>query len=188
MLGLYVDLETTGLEIPRAAILSFGAVADLPDGSVTEFYQLVRPNQEQWAEASPEALEVNGITYDMLKDQPTIDQASYLFLSWLSVNKIKAPEYVYIGQNPNFDLGFLRHYVKGLDFVGFPFENPVDNRKVYSILVGKKLAPYLKSRKSEFMSEALQVEPEPWPHNALEGARVVRRNNLEMARRLREGR
>lgn len=184
---LYVDIETSGLKPEEGAVmLAIGAVATLKGkgnvGKVAEFEGYILPTEEQWKLASPSALVVNGLTWNLLREKgkPAVDVIAD-FASWLMDNKVDATSHTYVGQNPKFDLGFLKFYAKdALSFVGFPWENFIDNRDLYSILVNRKVMPWLTKesggRKSENISTALGVEPEPFPHTALEGARVVKRN------------
>jgi DNA polymerase III epsilon subunit-like protein len=67
---IFVDLETSGLSPEHGArILSFGLIAD--DGTVTspiqELEVHVIPTEEQWAQASLQALDVNGLTMEFLQ-------------------------------------------------------------------------------------------------------------------------
>ena len=69
---IFVDLETSGLSPEHgAAILSIGMIAD--DGALTspisELEIHVIPTEEQWALASPQALEVNGLTHGVPASQ-----------------------------------------------------------------------------------------------------------------------
>jgi DNA polymerase III epsilon subunit-like protein len=180
---IFLDIETTGLEYSQGAvILSIGAVAELRGkknlGNSVEFYGLICPTREEFAAASPEALQVNGLTWETLEaNGKPFREVVEDFLRWLMEHKIDAKNYQYVGQNPNFDLGFLRFFLGDeLDFVNFPFEDPLDIRDLYSILVSRRVMKYLKRRTGENISIELGVEPEPKIHNALEGARVVKRN------------
>lgn len=187
---LFLDLETTGLKPEEGAvILSIGAVAPLRgkknEGKIAEFEAVVLPTPEQWAAASPRALEVNGMTWEYLTaNGRPLAAVVYDFMVWLQDNGISLQHYYLVGQNPEFDLSFVRYCMPELEFVGFPFDGFVDIRQLYSVLVSRKVMPYLPKEKGgrsgKNISLALGVEPEPDVHTALEGARVVRRNYLRM--------
>lgn len=182
---IFVDLETSGLEpMEGAVILAIGAVVEVPgkghEGELSEFNCYIKPTEMQWKNAKKEALEVNGITWEYLEEHGvTFEEARELFLSWLAKNKVESGRVIYVGQNPAFDQKFL-HYWMGieLDFMGFPSSEDeiFDIRKLYSILASRSVVPYLKNRNGHAISEALGVEQEPKPHQAIEGARVVKRN------------
>jgi DNA polymerase III epsilon subunit-like protein len=180
-----IDLETSGLDYNTGAvILSMGATVDvkLKKGEtemvVDEFYALVRPTEAQWKQASPKALEVNGLTWDVLqKDGKPLPDVCEDFLRWCVDHHVARGKASLVGQNPNFDMGFLRRFMGAeLDFIGFPWDDLFDVRDLYSILANRGKLPILKYRSGENIANALGVEPEPAIHNALEGAKVVRRN------------
>jgi DNA polymerase III epsilon subunit-like protein len=180
---IYVDLETTGLEPSKGAvILSIGAIGEVghnkADPGLQEFYGVVCPTEQQWRNAAPEALKLNGFTLEQLKAEgrPFADVRDD-FIRWLYVNRIIDRTHQYVGQSPQFDLKFLNYFMGAeLAAFDFPLSPPLDVRDLYSILVNRKLAPRLEYRSGENIAKALGVPPEPAVHNALEGAKVVRRN------------
>ncbi len=91
-----VDLETTGLDPRRDAIIEFGAVR-VCGGCIDErFSRLVNPERP----LDPFITRLTGITDHMLVDAPTIDDVLPAFLEF-------AGEDVILGHNVSFDLGFL---------------------------------------------------------------------------------
>lgn len=187
-LNLYVDLETSGLYPDKHVILAIGAVADISLKSTISFSCLVKPTQEQWDAASPEALHVNGLTWDRFEGAPTLQEAMQAFAGWLMGNDIADSGYGYVGQNPKFDIGFLQQHMgqRMLRFIGFPLSMVYDNRDIYSLLNRYRLIGNIEKRSSEKISEVLGLEPEPFPHDALEGARAVRRSYVKMRSILKE--
>ncbi len=182
---IYVDLETSGLNPDQGhMILGIGAVAELgiKKREITEFSRLVRPTDKQWALAHPKALEVNGLTWERLMDEGRpLNEVKDEFCSWLVGGRVRVSTVQYVGQNPEFDIKFLKWYMNGeLLLINFPMEPLTDVRDLYSILVNRKVMPYLKNRSGKNISMALGVEPEPDVHDCLEGARVVRRNYLKI--------
>ncbi|MFO7538568.1 MAG: exonuclease domain-containing protein [Chloroflexota bacterium] len=92
-----VDVETTGLDPERDAIIEVAAVS-LQNGTVSdEFSSLVQPHREIPAFIS----QITGITDEMVADAPSM----YTLRSRLK--QIMA-DHVLIGHNVGFDLGFLR--------------------------------------------------------------------------------
>lgn len=182
---LFVDLETSGLEpMEGHVILAIGAVVEVPgkghEGELDEFNIYIKPTESQWKMASPQALEVNGLTWDYLQEHGVpFEEAQREFVSWLVKNKVDNSRVIYVGQNPSFDLKFLGYWMgTELEFLGFPreAEEVFDIRQLYSILASRKVVPFLKKRSGHEISKALGVEEEPIPHQAIEGARVVKRN------------
>lgn len=178
---IFLDIETSGLYPEQGhCILGIGAIVvkNVKKNPESEFSIAITPTRDQWALAAPEALKVNGFTYDYLVENgKPFAEAKTDFIRWLVEHGVTEGKYTYVGQNPSFDLKFLGAYMgKELDFIGFPLDDIVDNRDLYSILVNRRTMPYLKYRSGKNISLALGVPPEPDVHDALEGARVVRRN------------
>lgn len=92
-----LDLETTGLEADRDAIIEIGAIKFKGDRIEAEFSTLVNPNRK----LTPFITKLTGITDAMLVNAPKLPQA---------LPKLEAfvGDAVIIGHNIGFDLGFLR--------------------------------------------------------------------------------
>ena len=101
------DIETTGLLKYRDAITEIGAVR-VENGEITEIYnQLINPER-----ILPEKIvEITGITDAMLADKPKIEEVLPEFLDFCGNSLI-------VGQNTDFDVGFIRHnaHKLGLEF------------------------------------------------------------------------
>ena len=179
----FMDLETSGLKIPPAVILSIGACTN--NGG--EFSMLIRPTDEQWKAADPKALEVNGLTWDRLdKEGIPLADVSDFFVAWVYDTGIEKGEYSLVLQNPSFDMGFIHNTGNmrdALEFVGFPFHDTYNVMDMYRKCFNKGLVPDGKAwpngkpkLNGKSISEGLGVTPEDDVHDALEGARVVMRN------------
>ncbi|MDO5048051.1 MAG: PolC-type DNA polymerase III [Anaerococcus sp.] len=101
------DLETTGLSKYKDRITEIGAVK-IENGKITEVYnELVNPQM-----LIPEkVVDLTGISNDMVKDKPKIDELLPGFLDFCK-------DYILVGQNADFDIGFVRENARrlGLDF------------------------------------------------------------------------
>lgn len=99
------DIETTGLLKYRDAITEIGAVR-VENGEITETYnQLINPER-----MLPEKIiEITGITDAMLADKPKIDEVLPGFLEFCGDSLL-------VGQNTDFDVGFIRHNAHKLGF------------------------------------------------------------------------
>ena len=175
----FVDLETTGLEPwnedlnDKGVVLSAGFVLD--DNSELEV--IITPTVEEWRYASPYALEVNGMTWDFLKENGVERSvAQYHILHWLIANKVQEEnEYVFFAQNSSFDKKFLLHLMDDwLSFMGAPTDW-VDMIPIYK-LIGGTLGLNVRYQNTHHISKQLGVPEEPKPHEAIEGARAVKRN------------
>jgi DNA polymerase III epsilon subunit-like protein len=174
----FIDIETTGLEPPDAVILSIGAIAD-----GEELYIVIKPTEEEWQRASPKALEVNGMTWEEVSQGVPSADAVWQLREFLTKHQITKDKGQFVGQNPTFDMKFLRHYMGDLlADAGVRLDNPVDVREVYRFAIKHNLVPVLDCYSGKNIANALGVPEEPEPHNALEGARVVGRNYLALKR------
>ena len=101
------DLETTGLSRYKDRITEIGACR-VEGGKITEIYnELVNPEM-----VIPEKIiEITGITNEMVKDCPTIEEVLPGFLDFCK-------DSILVGQNTDFDVGFVREncHRMGLDF------------------------------------------------------------------------
>ena len=98
------DLETTGLSRYQDKITEIGAVR-IKDGEIVEeFNELVNPEK-----LIPEkVIELTGITNEMVMDKPKIDKVLPKFLDF-------AKDAILVGQNSDFDIGFVKENSRILD-------------------------------------------------------------------------
>ena len=101
MSSLYIalDLETTGLDTDRDAIIEIGAVKFRGSEVLGEFAVLVNPGRRLPAEI----VALTGITDDDLVDAPNIQEVLPRLQSFVGDLSV-------IGHNVSFDLAFLRHW------------------------------------------------------------------------------
>lgn len=96
------DLETTGLNVKKDAVIEISAVRVRGQEIVDEFTTLVNPCRP----IAPGASRVNGITDEMVEDAPTFDIALAEFMDF-------AQDEVLIGHNiANFDIKILNRDAK----------------------------------------------------------------------------
>lgn len=107
-----IDLETTGLMPGADRILEVGALR-VRDGAVSEKYQsLVRYDDD--CEVDPFITELTGITTDMIKSAPDIQDILPEYLSFIGSD-------VVVGHNVNFDINFI--YDEASEICGRSFTN-----------------------------------------------------------------
>ena len=102
------DIETTGLKVAHDAITEIGAVI-LKDGEIVDTFQtFVDPERR----LSPEIIGLTGITDDMLRGAPKLENALHAFLAFAGGRPLAA-------HNAEFDISFIR---AGCKKCGIPFE------------------------------------------------------------------
>ena len=130
------DLETTGLSTDDDAIVEISAVKVTDGEVVDEFSTLVNPGMHIPYVASS----VNGITDDMVKDAPDVEQALREFITFIG-------DSILAGHNiRDFDLKFIQR-----DAVRF-FGKPLSNDYVDTLIVARRYLPELKSRSLESLA------------------------------------
>lgn len=172
----FIDIETSGLKAYEGAvILQIGCLTD--DKKDGEFSATILPTNEEYGKRSAKAIEVNGLTWEVLqkKGKPFTDVRDALIRYLM---KAQVENGVFVGQNPGFDMGFLKFYMQAdLDYIGAPYERPVDVRNMFSEAIRRgRIITSEKGRSGSIISEVLGVEPEPEVHDGLEGAKVVKRH------------
>ncbi|NIT99595.1 MAG: hypothetical protein GWN01_01215 [Nitrosopumilaceae archaeon] len=160
---IVVDVETGGLDEKENPLLSIGAV-DFE--TKEEFYVEMKPREG--SKCTKEALEINGIEpySKKWKDNGTTKWAMEGFQAWIWGRDLPLT-----GHNPSFDLKFLNY--------NFSFHN-IEQRIPYRTVDLHSIAHFkliqergIPDRKlsSDTIYELLGMEPEPRPHNALNGAK-----------------
>ena len=101
--GEYVafDLETTGLYPQRDKIIEFGAVRMKDGQEIDRFEAFVNPGQR----LEKRTTDLTGITDEMLKDAPTIDEVLPKFIEFVG-------DSVLVAHNADFDTSFIYHACK----------------------------------------------------------------------------
>ena len=168
---IIVDVETTGLDPLRCAILSIGAV-DFSDPSRT-FYRECRIFSD--ALVSSEALAINGFTWDHVQRTDLDDLSVVLadFLSWMST----VTDQTLAGENPSFDRDFLR---AAFDRCGIRASLGYRTLDLHTLCYAhhllRRLVPPLKYNRTNISADTCLVyvglPAEPKPHHALVGAKM----------------
>lgn len=92
------DIETTGLTAAVHQIIEIGAVKVVGGSIDEEFQTFVRPD----CAIPPEIVELTGITDNMVKNAPTLEEAFDAFVNFCGT------DIVLVAHNANFDVGFMR--------------------------------------------------------------------------------
>ena len=100
-----MDVETTGLRPEVHSVVEVGAVALSGNGDlISQFSSLAYPGEEALRDADPEALRVNGITLEEIREAPPIGQVARALWEWRA---LLHPTALFHAYNKPFDSGFL---------------------------------------------------------------------------------
>lgn len=171
-LMIIVDVETTGVDEVKHAILSVGAI-DF-DNPSNQFYEECRV----WdgAHIDDEGLAINGFTREQAIDQTkqTDEELIKHFINWAKGVK----EQTFAGQNPSFDRDFL-HRAADRYHLEWPFAfRTIDQHSVcYTHMIKRGVTPPIinshTALNSDKIMEYVGIPTEPHPHNALSGAKIA---------------
>ncbi len=166
-----LDIETTGLDSEKCAILSVGIVSY--GEKLNEFYKEYYPFDG--AEIMEASMEINGFDINKMNRDTVNDPKDVVedIRSFLKTNKCN----VTAGQNPSFDRGFVNKYAEKY---GINFILPIWMLDMHSVCMAHMLENGIEIPKKPniglFLSgdtilNFVGLGTEPKPHNALNGAR-----------------
>lgn len=150
------DLETTGLSTDTDAIIEISALK-VENGDITaEFSTLVNPCMHIPFMASS----VNGITDDMVKDSPKIEEALRDFIAFIGDSAL-------VGQNiVRFDMKFIQR-----DLLKY-FGRTLNNKLVDTLFLSKRYLPDLDSHSLGSLADYYDVSYEG-AHRALADCKIT---------------
>ena len=166
-----VDVETSGLDPQKYAMLSIGAV-DF-ENPKRQFYAECRAFEGAYF--SDEALAINGFTEEEAKDESRkpLEEVMAEFKEWLDpMDKITLA-----GQNPSFDRDFVNaSFVRAKVNMRFASRTVDMHSLVYAAHLTRGIPLPRRNRHSDISLDSALVytgiPEEPKPHNALTGAQV----------------
>ncbi|MBK3332567.1 3'-5' exonuclease [Persephonella atlantica] len=122
-----IDLETTGLDISKDEIISFGGIKikNLKISLGDSFYRVVKPS----ADIKKESILVHGITPSEIEDAPPIEEILPEFLQFIKGTVI-------VGYFVTFDIKMLSRYTQKL--YGFPILNPYIDLRDFAFYAERK--------------------------------------------------
>jgi DNA polymerase III epsilon subunit-like protein len=166
---IILDVETTGLDAKKNSLVAIGAIDfDHPEERFYEECQI-------WdgAEVNPNALKVNGLTEEELRDASKKTEKDIVlnFRDWARGRG----DLTIAGHNPHVDRDFIN---SALERAGEPeliSRRMVDQHTlVYNHMLQRGLTPPMKNGisaiESDFVMDYVGIPAEPKPHVAINGA------------------
>ena len=133
------DLETTGLSSLHDTIIEIGAAIMKGNEVLSTFQTFVDPERR----LSPEIIGLTGITDEMLRGAPKLEDALHAFLNFAGDRPLAA-------HNAEFDISFIR---AGCKKCGIPFEPTY----LDSLIFAQNLLPELGKYKLDIVADHLQL-------------------------------
>ncbi len=147
------DLETTGLSSQNDRIIEIGAVIMKNGQEVDRFQTFVDPQRP----LDKKIVELTGITEEMLKGAPLIDEALPRFLEFIG-------DRVLVAHNSDFDTGFVRAACARLEL-------PYTYTAADTLILSQNMLPQLSKFKLDMVAAALSL-PEFNHHRAADDAAI----------------
>ena len=133
------DLETTGFSNKNDKITEIGAVKVKNFEIVDRFNELINPEKD----ISYKVQELTGITNDLIKDKPTIEEILPKFMEFVG-------DSVLVAHNAEFDIGFINQKCKEMNI-------EFKNKSVDTLMLARILLPHLKRFKLNNITKELGV-------------------------------
>jgi len=151
---IVLDIETTGLDANNDRITEIGAVKIVGKEIVDYFHTLVNPG----IPIPPRIVELTGITDEMVKDAPTIENVLTKFRYFCG-------DAALVAHNAPFDIGFIKEKAKAIDW---EIINPI----VDTLTLSRELLTDLKSHKLDLVAKHMGIRLENH-HRAVDDARAT---------------
>lgn len=167
---IIVDVECTGLDPQIHSLVSIGALDFL--NPTNQFYQECKPFPN--AVINPQAIEYAGFSQESLNspDKQSLNDLMKNFMEWTKSCEFKT----FGGQNPSFDVSFLKISVKRCNLDWPLHYRGVDLSSIcYCHYLNRHQIPPVEKFKMLSLDQVLEyvgIGPEPKPHHALNGAQL----------------
>ncbi len=177
----YCDVETTGLDPKIHEIVQMGCIVEVNGEVVDELEFKMRPMPHKIKSITPEALRVQKRSLQQVLAFPQRALGYKAFIALLNKHIDKTlpqDKFIWIGQCPDFDAGFVREFMR--EFNNSMFDAYFDRRLVdlVALSMAMKMKGLLdvRSLKQEVVAEALGIEfGNEGAHDAMADIRVTRR-------------
>ena len=135
-----IDIETTGLEVGKDKVTEIGAVKVENGKIVSSFHTLVNPQ----VTIPEKIIKLTGITDDLVKDAPLIEDVFHDFIKYLG-------DTVFVAHNIDFDYRFLKAVGKDLGYY-------IKNKTLDTYEMSTKILPTLKNHKLNTVCDHYNIE------------------------------
>lgn len=177
MLGVFLDIETSGLDPFRHIPLEIGCmVIDLYSGKELEVYEtLVSVTQEEWTLRDPSSIAVNGLTWEMLQTGKPRSIVAKQIEEMLQRHALTNESGFFVCQNPSFDRPFFCSIIPAYrqEELRWPY-HWLDLASMYWALQRAKEQreqPYALRVSKDTIAQALGLPPEARPHRSINGVK-----------------
>lgn len=180
MLGIFLDLETTGLDPFHHRVVDLACViVDLASGEEKASYQtLVQQTESVWKIQDPASQAIHGLTAEKLAQGKSEEQVRQEIITLFTSFGVSRSSALFICQNPSFDRGFFGQIVDpySQENLHWPY-HWLDLASMYWVKRIEELRAKQKSLTTlpllskNAIAAHFGLPPEPLPHAAINGVR-----------------
>ena len=160
-----VDIETSGIRVKWDKIIEIGAVKVRDGKAVDTFSELINPGLK----LSPYITELTGITDEMLKDKPFIEEVLPRFIEFAGDDVIMGHNIMFdwpiLGHNVTFDFSFLKRAAVNNGYT-------ITDDGIDTLKIARKTLKGLESRGLEYLCNYYGIADENH-HRAFNDAEVT---------------
>ena len=149
------DIETTGLDPMYDEIIEIGAIKIENGKEIETFNTLIKPEYE----IDEFITELTGITNEMLKNAPPIDEVLPKFMTFIK-------DSIILGHNVNFDINFIYDNLINEDM------HPITNDFVDTLRLSRRLLPELKHHRLSDLANYYNIDSTD-SHRSLTDVRIT---------------
>lgn len=174
MLGIFLDTETTGLNSKKHTIIEISyRIIDIVTGlEKNSFHSIVKVNEETFAKADPNSLNVNGFSFEETQKGLDSEEIKKIIISTFTSFNIVRSKAVFICQNPSFDRAFFAKMIDTdeQEERNWPY-HWLDLASMYWAVSLKQedKYPWETGVSKDQIATALGLAKEPKPHRAQNG-------------------
>lgn len=174
MKAIFLDLETTGLDFKKHTVVDVAVKAvNLHDNTELFTYNsLIKCFECEIKDADKEAMKVNGLTYEKLREGKHLIQVKYELQDLLVEHGLFHEHAVFICQNPSFDRPFFQQIIDQEETkeLKLPY-HWLDLASMYWIKFYGSCypTPIRISLSKDSIAKSFGIPPEEKPHSALRG-------------------
>lgn len=176
MLGIFLDLETTGLNYKyhRTIEIAFQIINLQSNTLLHEYSEIIFQPQEVWQQSNPESLAINGFTKDVIFSGKPESQVQKEIIQLFKKYTIIRGSSVFICQNPSFDRIFFSQIIDPDIQEGFRW--PYHWLDLASMhwgiqILQKKVTLHKIGITKNQIAEFYGIQEEKFPHRALQGVK-----------------
>lgn len=175
MLGIFLDIETNGLDPFIHIPLEIGLkIVNLKNGALfAEYQQVLASGDQEWNTFDKQSLEINGISHREMNEGISKEKVATEIKNLFALHGIQRGKAFFICQNPSFDRPFFAKIIPPYEQekLGWPY-HWLDLASMFwalRLVKEQKTHEFDLIVSKDAIAMKLQIAPEARPHRAMNG-------------------